>query len=583
MKIRYELFVLCALIVSFDAYSDKTKRYFNDNESVRYQKTPYQQATDVPDEQFDNRFDREPRLVVKKFNVKNLENSLPDKNSEQELEKIIEEDLKRNKNIYTVSRFNELTRTLTNFYRSKGLLLSRVYISPQAIKNQTVVLGYAAGQIEGITVKNNRLYDEETILKPFQKLIDQPVELTSLRTATTQLGQYPGLQTKTTFSPGEQPGSTVLNITTTEEERVGAVVSFDNYGSEYTGKYRFAANGYINNITGNADQLKLGGFATISPSNSLYGNLLYRLPLTLNLPEDDSWFSFLSPVLNKGLIFESGYTQNTYTIGEELEKLDISGESSVYFIGANTNLVLNERYQATAGLFLNSKTAKTVQNGDTLSEDKLTTLVIRTDWNARDSFWAGNPATSFASFEYHQGISDFLGAMGDNEPNSRTNGKGDFAPAGFSKYVINLNRIQSLDNNQLLVDMQYIYTPDMLTPIEQTPIGGPYAVRGYQSGDYSADTALIMKAEYFGYSSSTLSLPIDHLKAGVFLDYGIGWRNEALANEESSAHLMAAGWFAEFVKDKKFNARVMMGIPLTEAEPGDDSSFQFYTTLQRKF
>ena len=578
MKTRYKLLLMLPLTISFQAGAESVDNYFDNSEPMRYQ-----QNNNLPPEELDNRFDREPRLYIEAFDTSALNKSAEYGISDEEIFNLIEKDRKSKGNTYTVAHLNDLMAKLTRYYREHGLLLAQVYIPQQMIKDNTVVLGFAAGEIGAVNINANEFYSSEVVRRPFRNLIGKPVESSSLEAATMQVRSYPGYQAKTTFSPGEKPGSTQITVTTLEEDRVAAVFNVDNYGSDYTGKYRTSLTGYINNPTGNADQLILGGFITLNPTNSLYGNILYRLPLMPELADSDSYMSMFNPLIRNGMVLDAGYTQNTYSVGQELEELDITGEASTLFAGITSNLKFTNRQRITGTVRLNTKTAKTVQNDNTLAEDKLTTLELSTAWTFRDYYLSDRPAATSLSFAYYQGLAGFLGAMSDGDANSRSNASGDFAPAGFSKFEINMKRQQPIDTNEATLALRIVQTGDMLTPIEQTPIGGPYAVRGYQTGDFNADSAVILNAEYAGYSNSKLSLPIDNLKAGLFIDYAAGWRNDALANESEAAHMLAAGWFAEFIKEKKFNARLFMGIPLTQLEPADGSSFQLYFTLQRRF
>ncbi|MFC3680119.1 ShlB/FhaC/HecB family hemolysin secretion/activation protein [Bacterioplanoides pacificum] len=558
------------------SYAEKASRYFSDEESVRYR-----QPEEVSNEQRDNRFDREPRLKITHFDIGSLETSAAYNLDAGELNDIIETARKNKKSLFTIADLDDLVADLTSYYRRKGLLLARVYVPQQRIYKQTLVLGFAPGTLEAINIHGNEHYSNEVISRPFKTLITKPVQASTLEAASQQLMHYPGYNATTAFSAGEQPGSTQINISTQKEESFIAQLGFDNYGSRYTGRYRPSLTGYINNPTGNADQLVLGAAITLDPSNSAYGNILYRVPISAGLT-DKSWLNFLSPITRYGMIAELGYTQSSYSVGQELEQLDISGEAGTYFAGLSSNLIFSSRQHLTAGLRLNSKTANTVQNGQTQASDKITSLVAQSRWQIRDEIITGQPGRSQLLFEYHHGLNKVLGSMENGDANSRVNAKGEYAPASFSKYILSLRRQQTINTNELLLALKYLNSPDMLTAIEQTALGGPYAVRGYQSGDFLADSALLLSAEYSGYSSARLSLPIDQLKAGVFYDYGAGWRNDALANENDVAHLSAVGWFADFVKEKKFNTRLMMGIPLSDLKTSDNSSYQFYLSFQRK-
>jgi hypothetical protein len=46
---------------------------------------------------------------------------------------------------------------------------------------------------------------------------------------------------------------------------------------------------------------------------------------------------------------------------------------------------------------------------------------------------------------------------------------------------------------------------------------------------------------------------------------------------------LAAGWYADFIKEKKFQTRLQMGLPLSKAKPTNGNNIQFYLSMQRRF
>jgi hemolysin activation/secretion protein len=174
--------------------------------------------------------------------------------------------------------------------------------------------------------------------------------------------------------------------------------------------------------------------------------------------------------------------------------------------------------------------------------------------------------------------------MENGDINSRQGQDTGYSPADFTKYKLEFSRLQEVDSYQIFAKVSYQHSDDLLVPLEQITLGGPFGVRGYTSADNNADTAFQTTIEIVGKSyAEKLSLPIDQLTAALFLDYGIGWRNDALANEVDSEHLLAVGWYADFVKEEKFQTRMQMGLPLSKTKPANGNSVQFYISMQRRF
>lgn len=582
MNFKLAAILLLSSNIAFNSFAESTHNYFDNVESSRYNK-------DLPKyKDNNNRFDDEPIITIKSFDLTDLQGLSNYNIQAKELEDICLKSLKDNNNRYSIDRLNRLTKSLTKHFRDQGLLLARVYIPEQNIKNNIVKFSMVKGIIEDVrssqleTTKNTSdLYHESTLSRPFRALTDKPSYRADLESAMIRLGSYPGLKTETQFMPGSTQGNTQLNIQVTEQNKFNGFLTFDNFGSEYTGSYRVQAKGYINNFTGNADQLSIGLLTTLNPTNSYYGSLGYEIPIEVFIKDSSMW-SFLNPFFYNGYLFSTGMEQNTYSIGKELESLNIKGEASTYFYALSKPWLLNSKNKIRSQIRLDLKTARSQQNGKVIDKDKLTVISLNNSYSFVDYLF--DRANTAFHFDIHQGLETTLGSMSNDDENSRLGENTGYAPANFTKYNFEFSRLQQVDSFQLLTKFNYQHSDDTLIALEQIALGGPYAVRGYTSADYSADTAFQTTIELVGQSyAEKLSLPIDNLTAAVFLDYAIGWRNDALANEVDSSHLLAVGWYADFIKEEKFQTRMQMGFPLSKDKPVNGNSVQFFLSAQRRF
>jgi hemolysin activation/secretion protein len=565
------------------SFAKDEKNFFDSQEASRYdtEQLPYQT-------EHDNRFDDEPIISVSAFNLSSLPDMPEYEILNSELEAIAKESIKENKGRFTIDRLNRLTTNLTQYYRDKGLLLARTYIPEQNISKQTVQIDFVDGTIDEITTTTtektktvSELYKHDILARPFLSLVNSPSYRPELEAAIIRLSSYPGMNAETRFTPGDSPGTTKLNIKVKREKKFDGYLNFDNFGSEYTGNYRIKIGGDINNISGNADQLSLGLMATIDPTNSYYGNLNYQIPIEASFDKNGTW-SWLNPLFKYGFTFDTGIQQNTYSIGRELEDLKIKGEATTFYYRLNKPFILNSQNRFTTSLRLDLKKASSKQKSITLTEDKLTTITLSNTYSFSDYLY--NRASSSILLDIQQGLDATLGSMDNGDINSRLGQETGYAPADFLKYKLEFSRLQEIDSYQLFAKFSYQHSDDLLVPLEQVTLGGPFGVRGYTSSDYNADKAFQTTLEIAGKSyAEKLSLPIDQLTAALFLDYAIGWRNDALANEVDSAHLFAVGWYADFIKEEKFQTRMQMGFPLSKIKPVNGNSVQLYLSMQRRF
>lgn len=583
MKTQLGALLLSTVMMSSYSFANEKPDFFDSQESSRYN------TDDIPYQtEHDNRFDDEPILSIRTFDLSSLHDLPSYEINNDDLVAITEESIEEHKGRFTIHRLNRLTQELTQYYRDKGLLLARTYIPEQNIKNKTVKIAYVDGTIDEITTTTiettktvHELYNHNTLIRPFKRLALSPSYQPELESAMLQLAAYPGLKAETRFTAGDSQGTTKINIKVNKERKFDAYGNFDNFGSEYTGNYRLKLGSDINNLSGNADKLTLGLMATLDPTNSYYADLAYKLPFSAYFNPEGNW-SWLNPAFKHGFTFDTGIQQNTYSIGAELEKLNIRGEATTFFYRLQKPFILNSQRSFISSLKLDIKRAKSKQKSTTLTEDKLTTLTLSNQFSFTDYLF--NRANTSINLDLQQGFENTLGSMSNDEVTSREGNLGTTGRADFFKAKLELSRIQEVDSYQILAKMSYQHTNDLLIPLEQEALGGPFAVRGYTSSDYSADKAFKTTVEIVGKSyAEKLTLPIDQLTAALFADYAIGWRNNALANEEASAHLFAVGWYADFIKEKKFQTRMQMGFPLSKAKPSNDSNFQFHLSMQRRF
>jgi len=583
MKITFAALLILFSIIANKTYAQPAIDFFDSQDSSRYD------TDKIPsDNNHNNRFDNQPILTINSFDLANFSDLSQYNIHHTDLLNICADDLKANNNRYTIDRLNRLTKNLTKHLRVQGLILARAYIPEQNIKNHTVRIELAEGIIQNInstqlvkTKSSSDLYSNDTLTRPFRGLLNQASYRPKLESSMIRLSQYPGLITQAQFQPDSESGKTQLNIKVIEQQRFEGYLTFDNFGSEYTGAYRTLATGKVNNLTGNADQLTIGLMATLDPTNSLYGSFDYTLPLELNISSESS-FSFINSIFNHGLLMQLGVQQNTYSIGQELEALNIKGEATTTYYSIKKPWILNNSSQFDSSLRLDLKKASSKQNGNPGFEDKLTIVSLNNSYKFNDSLY--ETAANAIKFDLHQGLNNTLGSMSNGDENSRTGKNSGYSPASFTKYSLAFSRLQQIDSFQLLAKFNYQHTEDTLLALEQVALGGPYAVRGYTTSDYIADTAFQTTLELIGKSyAEKLSLPIDNLTAAVFMDYAIGWRNDALANETDSSHLFAVGWYADFVKEEKFQTRLQMGFPLSDTKPVNGNSVQFYLSAQRRF
>lgn len=468
--------------------------------------------------------------------------------------------------LFTIAMFERVAYAITRYYRSRGYFLARAYVPEQKVNNGIVKLKVVESFLDQIVFDGNELYDDKTMEVLFEDLIGKPVYIRDVESAMYKLNDYPGLTASAVFGPGTQPGSAAI-VMRTEEVASSNLISLDNYGSAFTGENRILYRHVSNNLFGNADLLALNLMGTFSPTNNQYADVLY-----------------VQPVFKSLFKVGGGAKVNFFKVGEELEDLDINGQSIIVngFVDYKMIHTKLDQLSLVADLSLKSATSKVV---DTVAaEDKLTVLRFDALYSGVDRWlWT---ASHEASASISVGLADFLGSMpsdGDGL-SGRRGGSGQFAGGDFTKLNFAYSRLQPTFNLQsLLFRFQAQVTSDLLTSLEQYSLGGPYSVRAYPVAEVLVDNALFTSFEYILRASPDVKQTwLNNLQLSVYFDYASGDLNDPLINEPSSATLSGIGLGLQVEPFNKFRARIDFA-KATGDEPSDLQSLPFYFSMEYRF
>ena len=475
--------------------------------------------------------------------------------------------------LFTISMFEKIALAITRYYRARGFFLARAYIPEQKVKNGIVKLQVVETYLDRVVFDGNKLYDDDTMAVLFEDLLDKPVYITDVESAMFKLNDYPGLTASAVFGPGTEPGSAAI-VMRTDETPYENRLSVDNYGSAYTGENRILFHHDSNNLFGNADLLAVNVMSSFSPTNNQYVDFSYRQPV----------FSSLFKV-------GGGLTYNQFTVGQELEDLDINGDSIIAngFIDYGVIHTRNDRLNIITDLSLKQATSRVVSTVQ--AKDKLTVIRLDAVYSGIDRLlWK---ASHEAYFSVSIGLPELLGSMDENGDgiSGRRGGSGATATTAgtraggdFTKFNFGYSRLQPTFNLQSLLfrfDMQI--SSDLLTSLEQYPLGGPYNVRAYPVAEILVDNAMFTSFEYIVSASPEIKQTwLNRLQLSVFFDYATGDINDPILNSVSSATLSGLGIGIQAVPFNAIKARLDIATA-TGDEPSDLQSLPFYFSLEYVF
>jgi hemolysin activation/secretion protein len=479
------------------------------------------------------------------------------------------------KDMLSLRQLQEIAAQVAQYYRDRGFILVHAVIPPQTINNGIVNLRVLEGLLGNVSIEKNQHYQREQMLRPFADLLGKPVVEAEIESAMLALNDYPGLTTFAVFRPGLHPGETDLLVSVVEEKGVSSTAHVDNYGSEYTGEFRTRLDVHWNNPFDAIDRLSASISKTVDPSNGSYGSLNYE-----------------RHAFGANNIFGIGASENDYKLGAALEPFGITGTTTLANMYWRHAFHRSRLFNSYGLLQLSRKSAKlNVTEGEDRA-DELTVASIEAgfDWS---SLTRRHLITS--RLQYSQGFDGLLGAMEPTSDPAETNasrrgGSGEYAGGAFSKINFDYDHWYNfLPNHSVHFSFRGQQSDDLLTSLEQMPIGGPNSVRAYATSEYLRDQAFTTSIEWLMRAPGFSQWKAfgnkrwgEVLQFVVFADYAKGWLNDPLASDREVVDLSGIGAGLRF-QYKKFSARFEFASALGDEPVGNERDPQYFIEMNLGF
>lgn len=175
------------------------------------------------------------------------------------------------------SDLRTMTASLTRLYRDAGLMVARVIIPPQVIRNGELSLTVLPGRADRTSLSNTSPLREsmltrlsETTLPEGSTIMRDRVERLALL-----LNEQPGVDASVSLRPGEKNGTTTVRVEARPGKRFGGYIGLDNQSAPSTGRSRVLAGVYANSLLGMGDQLRLDGSLGYEHGGLVNGRLDY--------------------------------------------------------------------------------------------------------------------------------------------------------------------------------------------------------------------------------------------------------------------------------------------------------------------
>ena len=443
--------------------------------------------------------------------------------------------------------------SLTVAYHEKGLTFNQVFVVPNEIQNGTLILNVLSGTVSEINLKNNKLYSEEQIKKPFLPLLGKVVYEPDIKRAMKQANAIPGLKVFGFFSMGNLPGQTRLNLHVLKEETHNFSVRVDNYGVNNTGVYRVIGQYQQNNVSGKGDVLQANIISTDEIGN-LYGGINYLLPAI-----NDHKFSI-------------ALYSNQFEVVDEFEVFGLNGHLTALSGFYQSTLVKTRNAVASHSHQIAFKHSEIrSDSGDDLINNLLSE---NTDYTLYQPH--ANASIALPSGDQFQNLSASfkLGHITKTD-NEELDDMISVLELGYShEWVWHQEK-----NLAARVNASAHYSFGILPSSERRVMTGPYSVRGYSPALFSADTVYSLNIE------QTLPAFAVPLEIGavpfLFIDSANGEQNSDDGENET---FIAAGLGINLNYGKKIQGNLTLGAPVnadTDKYPDSDNPAVYgYITVE---
>lgn len=374
-----------------------------------------------------------------------------------------------------VTEIEKLLSDITAYYIGRGFITTRVYLPSQDLSSGKLELLVLEGVLEKIMIKDGER-GSVRIGSVFPGMVGKVANLRDIEQGLDQINRLASNDAKMQIEPGSKAGASVLVVNNAPKKRFKINTSYDNQGSESTGK-RQAGLGFsldnpfgLNDFVNYTHRETVGGDSGRRASKS--DALSYVVP-----------YGYYTLSLNGS---HSSYESTIVT--PTAREFGINGDADNLSVRLDRVFYRNQKTRFTLAGTLTTKDNKNYLAGQliSVSSRKLSTFDLDANYSA--GLLGGVLGLDLG---YARGLSQF-GALRDG-PNLP-----DFAPRaqfGKLKYGLTYQRPFMLFGQEggVSSNLSGQRAQDTLFGSEQILIGGIYSVRGFVNTTFSGDHGYIWR------------------------------------------------------------------------------------------
>jgi hemolysin activation/secretion protein len=373
-------------------------------------------------------------------------------------------------NELTLADLRGMATKIADHYHRNGYFVAQAYLPAQDLKDGAVTIVVLEGRYGNVTLRNQtNLSDSQA-----NGLLDgvksgDTIAIAPLEHRLLLLSDVPGVNVRSTLSPGAAVGTSDLDVELTPGRRVTGSVEADNAGDRYTGRYRAGATVNINNLAGHGDVASLR--VLTSGSGLKYGRASYQMQF------------------GKATVGVA-YTALDYELGKEFESLRAHGTVRIASVYGSYPLIRsrNSNLYAVGGFDARTYQDK-IDLTSAVTDKKANVWMAGLHGNFRDGLGGGGLSSYSLTASAGDLDIETPAALALDAATARTNGN-------YGKLEFNGARLQRVTERVSLYGaIRGQFASKNLDISEKMGLGGAYAVRAYPVGEGYSDEGYIATLE----------------------------------------------------------------------------------------
>ena len=391
------------------------------------------------------------------------------------------------KQVTDMAKLNAMTEEMTRYVRAHGYPTALVYVPQQEITRSTLKVAILPGRIDKVNIDNQAKLDGKVVQRLTKGLRSGDIITSrSMETALYNLNNLPGVKAAGVLSPGSTQGTSDLTITVRDDKQNQTLLYAENYGSKYSGRYRYGFQETFNNLTRQGDMLRVG---TLISNGDLRN---YYAAYEMNVGRSGSTLGLSISHMN-------------YELGSYLANLGMKGKANTVSLYGKTPIFQTSgRSLAVTYGYDYRKLEDKITNPSWDSERHSHALHVGLSGSARQS----NSAVFYDITLTH-------GTLGTDSVNAEQLDNISHFSGKFTKGNANITAVQALGHSvDILFKGQGQMASKNLDSSERFYLGGAQGVRAYPQGEASGDQGILGTAELRYHT------PVRGLTLSCYLDGG---------------------------------------------------------------